>query len=420
MNLSIEQENIIKENWGKIPLSKIHKEYFSHIKYVTLSSHVRYKMGLNHGKNPWNNYEIDLVKKWYEIPEGLNLLKLFLPYRTSGAICAQALDLGLKRKTEWTNEDIDFLVKNYSVTENKKLIKILNKKEERIKIKAAELGLTKNMSEILRKYYHNDEYFKELNLFNCFTAGRIATDGCVQDKNHGSIALTYKVARIDEVIIDDIIRDLQFTGIKEYGWKWNKSKTKKTKLVGINLNCFDKCANDLEKYFNITPRKSLTLQGPNINNDVLALSFFIGAVDGDGTITISKRKSKRKSGGYNIYPYISICGASLPFIEWCRDLIDRNFGYKFRKNSSNIQKDRKQNEETGEWSICYKYTIEGKRGAIIIDYLRQFPVSKLDRKWNDSETLTYINGLKEKFPEQFTILPKGYFDNYFAITENIS
>lgn len=52
----------------------------------------------------------------------------------------------------------------------------------------------------------------------------------------------------------------------------------------INL-ASDKLCDDLERNFNIVPRKSLILEPPNLEND-LALSYIAGYIDGDGCIRV--------------------------------------------------------------------------------------------------------------------------------------
>ncbi len=70
------------------------------------------------------------------------------------------------------------------------------------------------------------------------------------------------------------------------------------------------------------------------------------------------------------------------------------------------------------YADIYKYTIVGLRAAIIIDYLRQFPVPKLNRKWNHPVVLQKINEYKQKYSHLFKTLNLQEINNLLPKSSN--
>ena len=138
----------------------------------------------------------------------------------------------------------------------------------------------------LRKYSVNKEYFKIPNEQNCYWAGFIAADGCVEDKNRLSIGLKK----------DDINHLEEFSKAIEY--------TNNVKLYNdvatVTINCKEICE-DLRINFNIVPRKSKILIPPNIIDEDLVACFIKGVIDGDGSI------DKNKLVIYGTKDFISVC-----------------------------------------------------------------------------------------------------------------
>lgn len=285
----------------------------------------------------------------------------------------------------WTEQEIQILKDNHGKLTLPMIQKMLNNKSYTcIRSRAQRMGLYRNKSlnPICTKYSFDTEYFKELNPIKCYLGGIICTDGCIMNtgKNKNIKYFSHKVSIKDEIIIDNLIKELKFTGNKKYVNHKSPNSNNICKCVYITLSCFNKNAEYLEKYFNIVPQKTHRLKGTNINDNFLNLCFCIGAFDGDGTVGYS-----------NGSPYISIASVSKDFIVWMKNIIDLNFSeYKFREcKNGNIDFYKRDK--------MWRFTTKGVRAAIIINYLGQFPVPKLDRKWNNQNILKYIKEKKNEY-----------------------
>ena len=105
---------------------------------------------------------------------------------------------------------------------------------------------------------------------------------------------------------------------------------------------------DLLKNFNITPKKSLTLQPPNLITEEQKRNFIRGYSDGDGCLYWSDK---------NNYGNFSIVGGSYKIIEWIRNVI--LFNLKINVNITN------KNEKY--FTISYS----GKNGIFVLEWLYQ-------------------------------------------------
>ena len=150
------------------------------------------------------------------------------------------------------------------------------------------------------------------------------------------------------------------------------------------INRVKKWYPDLKEKFNITPQKTFTLQPPNLNNKYLELAYLIGLIDGDGLVCfLPSRNNESRIGFVN---------ASDSMVKWVCEMFSSIF-----KNNYSMQR----NSKNGVLEKCSSISISGLPSAIIIDYLRQFPVPKLARKWENPEILKYIEVQKQKHPNLF-------------------
>ena len=134
--------------------------------------------------------------------------------------------------------------------------------------------------------------------------GFIASDGCVSyDKGNGRIA----------VVSCDMDSLLKF---KKYVNSSNKI-TKCGNCHRIEFTSQQMCE-DLEKYWNITEKKSLTLLPPNISDDMIP-HYIRGVFDGDGSVSNRSKAIKNKTSTPASYADIST--ASKVFAEWLKSII---------------------------------------------------------------------------------------------------
>lgn len=296
----------------------------------------------------------------------------------------------------WTQIENQIIKDNFGKITLPQIIKLLPNEHSYYAMRShcQRMGLYRDskINRLPLKNTYNLEYFKEPNLSNSFIAGRISADGCIL-KYKGEWKMVYKVAIKDECIINDLIKEFNFSGIKYYHESKLIDNYECSKLVSIRLSSFDKNAVYLNTHFNLTPNKTMRLGPTNLNDIHLNWAFIIGNLDGDGTIGY---EFNIKSNHETIY--LHFCSASPHIIRWIKGLFDEYF--------PNEQYNKSKEAEIGynNQEHYYRFKIGGLRAAVIIDYLSQYPVNKLDRKWKAEKVVNYINKKKSEHPELFKTL----------------
>lgn len=308
-----------------------------------------------------------------------------------------------------TEQDIQIIKNNHGKKTLRQIMSMINNQEityGSFRWECQKLGLFRDRitEKLPNKNTFNLEYWKEPNLTNCAMAGRVASDGCISISKHNINTFSYKCAIKDECIIDEFIKEFNFVGKRGYNSKKSPHSDNISNFVYIRMNSFDINASYLKQHFNIVPQKTYRLGPTNLEDDNLNLAFCIGLIDGDGTIAIKYDKNINRSD-----IYVHFCSCSKAIVEWYKNLLDRIFSPKTKRVAQIGQ-------QVGE--NVYRLTICGLRAAIIIDYLRQFPVWKLPRKWENPEILQKIEEYKQKHPQYFKVLPTDYFNKYLPKNEN--
>ena len=222
-----------------------------------------------------------------------------------------------------------------------------------------------------RKYDCNDLYFEQKTLSSARWAGYIAADGNI----HNNI-IGFNIKKDDEILLSEFIKAIQFTGnisnrkIKTSvnGYNYN------TEVSNLKISSYRNIA-VLEKIYNITPRKSLTLQPPDITDEEMVKAYIIGYIDGDGYIGFSKTKKPY----YYERLHLEISGTK-DLLEWIKLYFD--------KWIPNLGKET----SVRQYNKIYKYSIYNSRAYEIGNLLYQCPVFKLERKWNNLQV--YYSGHK--------------------------
>lgn len=147
----------------------------------------------------------------------------------------------------------------------------------------------------------NDSYFSVPNLENSYWAGFIAADGNIHQRK----ALWQKKLGIGLSAVD--LEHLEsFVSVVEYKGKISKFNNNKGKpIVSIGITSSELCG-DLERNFNITPKKSLVLMPPDLGDETLIKAFIKGYIDGDGSMGI-----------YRGFPRLTVIG-TMQFVGWIR------------------------------------------------------------------------------------------------------
>lgn len=277
----------------------------------------------------------------------------------------------------WDEKDIEILKKYYGkikIEELRKLLPNVKIKNGSISKYAAKFGLHHNGQRLAqRKYSYNDKYFDTPTVENCYWAGYIAADGCIGRKKDGSdIYLKLSLSSKDDYLLDIFSSHINSTyPIKKQTTKWWSEKSKSYSYYScLALWCAENLHYSLNKHWNITQNKSLTLIPPKeyIKNE-LAYAFLIGLFDGDGWITKITRKSGKE------YFSWGVCG-TYDMMLWVKDVCNELIN---EPNNTNVTKN----------NSIYRYIISG-RNAVKLAQTLNMVVNipwKMRRKWENCMAL---------------------------------
>lgn len=243
-------------------------------------------------------------------------------------------------QNKWTDQETSLLKSNYGRMTYSELHAMLPRRTVfQIRNKASYEGLTQH-SNLGRKYSCNKEYFRVPNLENCYWAGFLAADGCVSGNK-----ISFSLCNKDSYALSEFIDAIDYTG-KIYDKGESKS---------VQVSC-PEMIRDLQRNFNITPRKSKTLLPPNITDHKLIASFIKGVIDGDGSVHIYSKR-------------ITVYG-TMALLSWIKQHFDLWTGdTSYRK--SNVRRIQEH--------LC-SYRIATSRFDIIFNKLKSLPTFHLTRK----------------------------------------
>ena len=215
---------------------------------------------------------------------------------------------------------------------------------------------SRNQSISKQKLLKNDNYFSIPNIENSYWAGFIAADGNISTRISSNKILTIGLSIKDKKHLENFKSSIKYSGnIKE---KINTVKGKKYKTCYIYLYSANQICNDLLLNFNITPRKSLTLQPPNLIELEHQLAYIIGYIDGDGCISYCRNK----------YLRLQLIGTN-NFLQWINTIYN-NIGHIRKVKNTNI----------------YELAYNGQNAKSILWNLKNFIIKNnilvLKRKWN--------------------------------------
>lgn len=242
-----------------------------------------------------------------------------------------------------------------------------------------------NKGFVRRTHFFNKDIWKTFTPESCYWAGWLASDGFIR-KYSLSGGRGYSVG-IDLKSTESyqLLKFKEFCGYTGDLQKIRNVKHKNSSTQAININVGMDWVDDLKENFNIVPSKTKILQPPNIKDNYLIHCFLLGALDGDGCVHLSKRNLMS----------VSLVSASFDFANWVMSQIN-----EIIKNSSRVNKERSV-------SFCSGYPrvgVFGNAACALIDYFRQFPLPKLDRKWNNPKIIEFVEIQKQKYPDKFLTL----------------
>lgn len=213
-----------------------------------------------------------------------------------------------------------------------------------------------------RKHYHNEHYFSEPTIENCYYAGFIAADGCVT-VSKGAPMLIFGVKQTDRIILERFADAIEFTGkVKDREQERKGTVCYRSDLWICNVRTI---IADLAKHFNITPKKTQTLMPPNLTNVDHVKAYITGYIDGDGHLSIKK----------NGQPYLAIAG-TLEMLLW----ISKWFSVWYKTDRVYAPPVKNRN--------IYMVSVTNVRTETIVKELLSVNVPRLERKWNTFSYLT--------------------------------
>jgi len=226
---------------------------------------------------PWSKEEVQILKEFYATMPMHQLIE-FLPNRTPLAIRKKTCKLGLRadwhvhleQLRKWSQEDIDILIKEYPKGRNvKELARILNKSVYAIRHKARELGLR---VQDFRFYKVKDDAFSNWSEESAYWLGFISADGYLYEKTKTL------VVTLSEKDKEHLAKFRDFIAPNNPIYVRHGRATLRIRS--------DRIYNDLIA-LGVTPRKSLTLNFPNIPENFFR-PYILGYSDGDGCIFYTK------------------------------------------------------------------------------------------------------------------------------------
>jgi hypothetical protein len=160
----------------------------------------------------------------------------------------------------------------------------------------------------------------------------------------------------DKCVIDEFMKSISFTGPYKEAWN-NGFKYSRVSIWGAY-----RWEYKLEENWNITKRKSLTLQPPNLTKIDHIKSFIIGYFDGDGCAQLDKNKR---------YTW-SVCGSEY-MINWIRSFIYNNI----------LEENNKCLVFKHSTANCYYFRKSGPDAYKIKNYFLNAETPwRLERKWS--------------------------------------
>jgi hypothetical protein len=284
-------------------------------------------------------------------------------------------------KCRWTEEEDKILKENYSKAKkiSDLLILLPDRTEKSLKDRARLFGLKYRIFGI-----KDEAFFDSPNVINCHIAGFIATDGCIQGKNYGKRKsngrLVIELSTKDKEILEYIKKTTKSThNIKDYVTPQHISACGREsdilcKSSILNISDMRTWGPKLAEIWNITPKKTLTLQPPNLTKYEDKLAYIQGVIEGDGCATFSQSLNVC---GFN--PVISITG-TYDLLYWICQFMKEYFDKDFKPRKI-------------KHSVVFELGICGAASLELTKEILKLPTYKMSRKWDKMQFI--IDLLKE-------------------------
>jgi len=250
----------------------------------------------------------------------------------------------------WTKEEDKVILDNYSKMQYKEIAELLPGRTELGVKQRALYGLSISKGHE-RTYSINMEFFKEPTIENSYWAGFIAADGCLTERKY---LVSFGIQANDGYLLDQLAYSCGYNGPIAYSTLSGGYKKASLYLWGV-----EPWFKDLKKHFNITPRKSLTLEAPNLTEEDHIKAYIRGYIDGDGHI------GKDRIGFIGTESVMEFIKEQ--FDNWVPSCSYRGLSNVFQGTGENV----------------FRYKVAGKRAWFILDELLAVKTPSLHRKWNN-------------------------------------
>jgi hypothetical protein len=266
----------------------------------------------------------------------------------------------------WSSDEDTLLRELYPTTSVTGLLpKFPDRTRDSLKHRARVLGIQGlSRSARRRKFSFKEGAFSEVTAEAAYWAGFIAADGCVSRASTTSgghrkaTTLVVVLHREDE---DHLTKLNSFLG-NERPVSRHISNGRPQSRIQV-YGC-DGLLDDLERHYNITPAKSLTLKPPNLKEH--ALPFLIGLFDGDGSAITYNHANGR------VEHCVQWVGTQL-ICEWVKSHIDELVP-PTRKPTKIYNTDGSRPDKSK------LFRVGGERGHQILRCLSEFDLPHMGRK----------------------------------------
>ncbi len=267
----------------------------------------------------------------------------------------------------WTPEELTILKDNYLKPDGIKIIQALLPHRGYNSIK----GMA-NVNGLKRWIAHtkNRQFFDIPNDLNNVIAGFFAADGCITTRDDRFVIC---LARKDLGHLEAIRNHLEYSGPLThrqtkggiYRRRGKEYIVKKSECSTLQIADCREWVTALNQYWNITPRKTNTLQPPNLTNLRHILCYLSGLIDGDGWVCLNKKADSKHGKVLEI----SVMGTK-ELMTWVKRVFDYitpgQTGGQIKPTSS----------PNGA-----VYTVRGTRAYLLAKVFLSLDILRLERKW---------------------------------------
>ena len=159
VNWTKEEENILKQKYGLIPIEMLYEELNKRHTINAIKSKAQ-KLKLSTSKF-WTEEENELLLKYYSIVPKEEILNM-LPNRSENSIVCHAMDLGIKSKQyleeKYSDEQVNYIINNFGLLSDKEIAEYLDKPVVGVQEQRRKYGL----------YHINKEYVNYENISKFF------------------------------------------------------------------------------------------------------------------------------------------------------------------------------------------------------------------------------------------------------------